>query len=77
VHNLLADARARVRLGDHCLDVVARVPTDAERARLDAAADRVYPGFAAYRRRTARPIQAFVLEPAPASPAGPASQDAP
>jgi len=68
-HNLLADPRAVMVRRDEAVDVVARpVVPGAEYDAIMSAADRVYSGFPAYRRRiSARTIPVFVLQPVPAA----------
>jgi deazaflavin-dependent oxidoreductase (nitroreductase family) len=62
VHNLRADPRARVDLGTHAYDVVAR---DLPRRERDASYPRIValePGFGAYEKRANRIIPLFELQ---------------
>jgi deazaflavin-dependent oxidoreductase (nitroreductase family) len=65
VFNLEADPRATVAYRGRSIAVVARPADDAERARVWAASQGVYAGYAKYRTRVHdREIRIFVLEPA-------------
>ena len=67
VHNLRADARARVAAGREERSVIAREVSGTERERLWTLVCEAFPLYATYQRRTARLIPLFVLEPAPSS----------
>jgi deazaflavin-dependent oxidoreductase (nitroreductase family) len=66
VLNLEADPRATVTYRNRAIEVVARPATDDEVERVMAAAARLYPGYAAYRRRIGerRRLRVFLLGPA-------------
>jgi deazaflavin-dependent oxidoreductase (nitroreductase family) len=63
-HNLIANPRASIEVGDQTLDVVARVADAEARERLWARQKERYPGFAEYEAKTTRQIPVVVLEPA-------------
>ena len=64
VHNLEAEASARIRYRERELDVHVRPATDDERAEAWRAASGVYPGYDKYQQRiSGREIRIFVLEP--------------
>ena len=62
-HNLRANPRTTVQVGARRLAVTAGVATPSERSRLWPRVVRMYPGYAAYQRRTKREIPLVVLEP--------------
>jgi deazaflavin-dependent oxidoreductase (nitroreductase family) len=59
--NLQADPRATVTIDRHSQAVTARAATPQERERLWPVITGVNPGYAAYARRTSRPIPVVVL----------------
>jgi len=63
-HNVLAQPRVQAEIGTDTVDLVARVATGEERARIWDAQKAAYPGFADYERKTTREIPVVVLEPA-------------
>jgi deazaflavin-dependent oxidoreductase (nitroreductase family) len=63
-HNLLANPRASIEVGDQTLDVVAKVVEADERERLWSRQKELYPGFADYEAKTTRQIPVVALEPA-------------
>jgi deazaflavin-dependent oxidoreductase (nitroreductase family) len=63
-HNLLANPRASIEVGDQTLDVVAKVVEDDERERLWSRQKELYPGFADYEAKTTRQIPVVALEAA-------------
>lgn len=64
-HNLRANPRATVTIGGRSWVCLARPASEGERERYWRAAVRLYPGYAAYARRTGgRVIPVMVLEPA-------------
>jgi deazaflavin-dependent oxidoreductase (nitroreductase family) len=66
-HNLLANPRVRVEVGDKTYDVVARVPDSEERSRIWEEQKRRAPGFADYEKKTSRQIPVVILERVPAA----------
>jgi len=62
VHNLRANPRASIEVGDDTIDVVARVAEGEERDRIWEAQKRFNPGFAEYERKTDRQIPVVILE---------------
>jgi len=60
-HNLVANPRASVEVGEESYDVDSRVAEGQERTRLWEAQKAAYPGFADYERKTTRPIPVVVL----------------
>jgi deazaflavin-dependent oxidoreductase (nitroreductase family) len=62
-HNLLANPRASIEIGDTTVNVVARVAGGDDRDRLWSRQKELYPGFADYEAKTTREIPAVVLEP--------------
>lgn len=62
-HNLLADPRARVEVGERIIDVAARVAASEERERIWTEQKGRNPGFADYEGRTTRQIPVVILEP--------------
>ena len=59
--NLRAHPRATITIGARKRFVTARTATDDERARLWPMITATHPGYAAYARRTARPIPVVLL----------------
>jgi deazaflavin-dependent oxidoreductase (nitroreductase family) len=62
-HNLKANPKAKIEVGDDTLDVVAQEATGDERDRLYAAQAALLPQFADYAKKTDRKIPAIVLTP--------------
>jgi deazaflavin-dependent oxidoreductase (nitroreductase family) len=60
-HNLFATPDAAVAYRGESLDVVARAATAAESDIVFAAAERIYPGYANYRRNATNTIPVFIL----------------
>jgi len=60
-HNLVANPRARVEVGDETFDVEADVLTGEERDRFYAIQAERYPGFADYQKKAARVIPVVAL----------------
>ncbi len=60
-HNLVANPRATVEVGNETFDVDAAVLTGEERDRFYAKQAELYPGFADYERKTARIIPVIAL----------------
>lgn len=63
-HNLVANPRASVEVGDQTVNVVAKVVEGDSRERLWSLQKELYPGFADYESKTSRQIPVVVLEPA-------------
>lgn len=63
-HNLVANPRASVEVGDQTVNVVAKVVEGDTRERLWSLQKELYPGFADYESKTSRQIPVVVLEPA-------------
>ncbi len=63
-HNLMANPRASIEVGDTTVNVVARVAEGDDRDRLWSRQKELYPGFADYEAKTTREIPVVVLEPA-------------
>ena len=63
-HNLVANSRASVEVGDQTVNVVAKVVEGDTRERLWSLQKELYPGFADYESKTSRQIPVVVLEPA-------------
>ena len=61
-HNLRADPRVSVELGETRFNAVARVAEGEERERIWARQKELMPGFADYERQTDREIPVVVLE---------------
>jgi len=61
-HNLLANPRASIEVGDQTLNVVARVAEGETRERLWSKQKELYPGFAEYEAKTTRQIPVVILE---------------
>jgi deazaflavin-dependent oxidoreductase (nitroreductase family) len=64
-HNLVANPRATVEIGDRTVNVVAHVAEAETRERLWSRQKELYPGFADYEAKTTRQIPVVVLEPTP------------
>jgi deazaflavin-dependent oxidoreductase (nitroreductase family) len=62
-HNLVANRRASIEVGDKTISVVARFVEGDERERLFSQQKELYPGFAEYEAKTTRQIPVVVLEP--------------
>jgi deazaflavin-dependent oxidoreductase (nitroreductase family) len=62
-HNLAANPRASIEVGDKTIKVVARVAEGDERERLFSRQKELYPGFADYEAKTTRQIPVVILEP--------------
>ena len=62
-HNLLANPRASVEIGDETVEVEARVAAGEERDRIWEKQKKDWPGFADYERKTHRTIPVVILEP--------------
>jgi deazaflavin-dependent oxidoreductase (nitroreductase family) len=62
-HNLLAQPKAMVEVGDERRQMTAVITTGEERERLWAKTVARYPSFADYQRKTPRQIPVIVLEP--------------
>ncbi len=63
-HNLLANPRTRIEVGDRELDVVAAEVSGAERDELYTRQVQAAPQFGEYQEKTTRKIPVVVLEPA-------------
>jgi deazaflavin-dependent oxidoreductase (nitroreductase family) len=63
-HNLIANPRASVEVGEATINVVAKVAEGDTRERLWSTQKELYPGFAEYEAKTTRLIPVVVLEPA-------------
>jgi deazaflavin-dependent oxidoreductase (nitroreductase family) len=61
-HNLVANPRASIEVGDQTLNVVARVADGETRERLWSRQKELYPGFADYEAKTTRQIPVVILE---------------
>jgi deazaflavin-dependent oxidoreductase (nitroreductase family) len=59
--NLESEPRATITIGAHTDGVVARTATEEERGRLWPVITAAHAGYAAYERRTARPIPVVLL----------------
>ena len=62
-HNLVANPRASIEVGDKTINVVAHVADDQTREPLWSTQKERYPGFADYEAKTDRQIPVVVLEP--------------
>ena len=62
-HNLIANPRASIELGDKTINVVAHVADGETRERLWSTQKERYPGFAEYEAKTDRQIPVVMLEP--------------
>jgi len=60
-HNLLANPRATIEIGNETIDVVAREAKDEEYDRIWEAQKRFNPGFAEYEQKTDRKIPIMIL----------------
>ncbi|MFI6284342.1 nitroreductase family deazaflavin-dependent oxidoreductase [Streptomyces sp. NPDC051018] len=63
-HNVVADPRVELQDGPVRRDMRAREVTGEEKAEWWARAVEVFPEYAAYQKKTERPIPVFVVEPA-------------
>ena len=63
-HNLVANPRASVEVGDRTVNVVAHVAEGETRDRLWSRQKELYPQFAEYEAKTTRQIPVVILEPA-------------
>jgi deazaflavin-dependent oxidoreductase (nitroreductase family) len=61
-HNLIANPRASIEVGDQTLNVVASVADGETRERLWSRQKELYPGFADYEAKTTRQIPVVILE---------------
>jgi len=61
-HNLVANPRASIEVGDQTFNVVARVAEGETRERLWSRQKELYPGFADYEAKTTRQIPVVILE---------------
>jgi deazaflavin-dependent oxidoreductase (nitroreductase family) len=61
-HNLVANPRASIEVGDRTLNVVASVADGETRERLWSRQKELYPGFADYEAKTERQIPVVILE---------------
>lgn len=62
-HNLVANPRASVEVGDRTLTVAAQIVEGETRERLWSRQKELYPGFADYESKTTRQIPVVVLQP--------------
>ncbi len=62
-HNLVANPRASVEVGERTVKVSARIAEGETRERLWSRQKELYPGFAEYEAKTTRQIPVVVLEP--------------
>jgi deazaflavin-dependent oxidoreductase (nitroreductase family) len=62
-HNLVANPRASIEVGDDTINVVAHVTSGETRERLWSTQKERYAGFAEYEAKTDRQIPVVVLEP--------------
>jgi deazaflavin-dependent oxidoreductase (nitroreductase family) len=62
-HNLVANPRGSIEVGDKTINVVAHVADDETRDRLWPAWKERFPGFAEYEAKTDRKIPLVVLQP--------------
>ena len=62
-HNLVANPRASIEVGESTVNVIARIAEGEDRDRLWSRQKELYPGFADYEAKTAREIPVIVLEP--------------
>jgi deazaflavin-dependent oxidoreductase (nitroreductase family) len=62
-HNLVANPRASIEVGDQTVNVVAKVAEGDDRERLWSLQKQLYPGFADYEAKAGRQIPVVVLEP--------------
>jgi deazaflavin-dependent oxidoreductase (nitroreductase family) len=61
-HNLIANPAASIEVAAEAYDVVARVASEEERARIWERQKRNFPAFGSYEERTARQIPVVILE---------------
>ena len=62
-HNLVANPRGSIEVGDKTVNVVAKVAEAEARERLWSQQKQLYPGFAEYESKTTRQIPVVILEP--------------
>ena len=62
-HNLVANPRGSIEVGDKTVNVVAKVAEGETRERLWSQQKQLYPGFAEYEAKTTRQIPVVILEP--------------
>ena len=62
-HNLLANPRPTIEVGDKTINVVAKVAEGETRERLFSRQKELYSGFADYEAKTTRQIPVVILEP--------------
>ena len=62
-HNLVANPRASIEVGDKTINVVAQVAEGETRERLWSRQKELYTGFAEYEAKTTRQIPVVMLEP--------------
>lgn len=62
-HNLVANPRASIEVGESTVNVIARIAEGEDRDRLWSRQKELYPGFADYEAKTTREIPVIVLEP--------------
>ena len=62
-HNLLANPRPTIEVGDKTINVVAKVAEGETRERLFSRQKELYPGFADYEAKTTRQIPIVILVP--------------
>lgn len=62
-HNLVANPRGSIEVGDKTVNVVAKVAEGETRERLWSQQKELYPGFAEYEAKTTRQIPVVILEP--------------
>jgi deazaflavin-dependent oxidoreductase (nitroreductase family) len=62
-HNLVANPRGSIEVGDKTVNVVAKVAEGETRERLWSLQKELYPGFAEYEAKTTRQIPVVILEP--------------
>jgi deazaflavin-dependent oxidoreductase (nitroreductase family) len=62
-HNLVANPRASIEVGDKTVNVVAKVAEGETRERLWSQQKERYTGFAEYEAKTTRQIPVVILEP--------------
>jgi deazaflavin-dependent oxidoreductase (nitroreductase family) len=62
-HNLVANPRVTIEVGDQTVDVKARVTEGEEREKIWEIQKQRMPGFAEYEQKTDRQIPVVILEP--------------
>ena len=62
-HNLVANPRASIEVGESTVNVIARIAEGEDRDRLWSRQKELYPGFSDYEAKTTREIPVIVLEP--------------